>query len=375
MGECVFCGKSDITISSNLEICRECILNRDWSNVESHLKEIHKEIRELENLPSVPPSSDNQNMIYDCNLCINDCKLSKNNVSYSGLRNFRREDLIFPSKEKAYMHGYTDANPTNCCNAWFCPAGSSRGYPKYCLTDGKEYGTYSYAAFMYGCSFDCLFCQNASHKHFSKRNLVEIDKITQEIIENKKITCICYFGGTPEVQLPFTLNLSNKILNELKFHDQNRIMRFCWEMNGSGNPNLIKECMKIAIKTGGNIKFDLKTFDEKLNIALCGVTNMRTLNNFEFLGKNYFGIRKDLPELSGCTLLVPGYTIADDIKKISKFIASINPYIPYSLLVFHPDYYMNDLPITPRKQVDSCVKIAKKYLNNVHLGNKFLLIR
>jgi len=63
----------------------------------------------------------------------------------------------------------------------------------------------------------------------------------------------------------------------------------------------------------------------------------------------------------------------EEVEKIAKFISSFNKDIPYSLLVFHPDYMMRDLPITPRKQAFECLEIAQKYLNNVHLGNQFLL--
>ncbi|MHA2129850.1 MAG: radical SAM protein, partial [Promethearchaeota archaeon] len=58
---------------------------------------------------------------------------------------------------------------------------------------------------------------------------------------------------------------------------------------------------------------------------------------------------------------------------IAKFIASINKKIPYSLLIFHGDYQMRDLGITPRNQALKCLEVAKKYLERVHLGNKFLL--
>jgi hypothetical protein len=34
---------------------------------------------------------------------------------------------------------------------------------------------------------------------------------------------------------------------------------------------------------------------------------------------------------------------------------------------------MKDLGITPRKQAVKCLEIAKEYLKNVNLGNKFLL--
>lgn len=375
MGTCKFCGKKNNSISQILEICRECILNNDWNAVKPHVLSVHNKVRQLEELPEEPPKADS-NIKLKCNFCINECNLSENDVSYCGLRNIHKnetEELPFPSRNKGYIHGYLDPNPTNCCNAWFCPAGTSVGYPEYSTSKGPEYGTYNYAAFLYGCTFDCLFCQNSSHKHFSKRNLFDAEILADQIVKNKKITCLCYFGGTPESQLPFSIHLAELISEKVKARENKRIMRICWEWNGSGNQNLVEKCMKIALKTGGNIKFDLKSFNEKLNLAMCGVSNKRTYENFKFLAENYFGIRKNLPEMSACTLLVPGYVNHEEVEQIAKFISEINTNIPYSLLIFHGDYQMRDLPITSRKQAEKCLEVAKKYLENVHLGNKFLL--
>ena len=69
------------------------------------------------------------------------------------------------------------------------------------------------------------------------------------------------------------------------------------------------------------------------------------------------------------TLLVPGYVDAVEVEKIAEFIADINDEIPYSLLVFHPDFMMRDLPVTPLKQTIDCYKVAKKHLKRVHVGN------
>ena len=376
MGECKFCGKNERLISSTLEICRKCILNQDWDLIKPHISSIHDQIRQLEGLPEKPPKAENEEIKLKCNLCLNECVLSAEDVSYCGLRNYKKNqtgELTLPSKSKGYIHGYIDPNPTNCCNAWICPAGTSRGYPEYSLKEGPEYSTYSYAAFLYGCTFNCLFCQNASHKHFSNRRLVKAETLAEEIYKNEKITCLCFFGGTPEAQFPFSVNIANMILEKIEKSGKKRPMRMCWEWNGSGNQEWIEKCTKIAIKTGGNIKFDLKSYHEKLNIALCGVSNKRTLSNFKFLAENYFGKRKDLPEMSACTLMVPEYTNHEEVEQIAKFISSINPEIPYSLLVFHPDYQMGDLPITPKEQAEKSLEIAKKYLSNVHLGNQFLL--
>ena len=377
MGTCKFCGKVDRTISEILQVCRKCILERDWSAVKSQISLVHKQVRNLANLPETPPRAKKPHVKLRCNYCINECSLSENDISYCGLRDIQKNqsgDLHLPTKSKGYIHGYIDPNPTNCCNAWFCPAGTSSGYPKYSNSKDAEYGTYSYAAFLYGCTFDCLFCQNSSHKYFSKRHLSDADTLANQIVKNKDITCICYFGGTPEAQLPFSINLSNIILEKKNQENGDKKFRVCWEWNGTGNQNLIDQCMQIAIKSGGNIKFDLKTFNEKLNIALCGVSNKRTIENFKYLADNYFGTRgKDMPEMSACTLMVPGYTTPEEVELIAKYIKSINDEIPYSLLIFHGDYQMRDLGITPRKQVLKSFEIAQKYLKKVNLGNKFLL--
>ena len=77
--------------------------------------------------------------------------------------------------------------------------------------------------------------------------------------------------------------------------------------------------------------------------------------------------------ISATTLLVPYYVDKKEVEEIAKFISSINDEIPYSLLVFHPDYRLNDLPVTPRKQVFDCYEAAKKHLKNVNIGNLHLL--
>ena len=59
---------------------------------------------------------------------------------------------------------------------------------------------------------------------------------------------------------------------------------------------------------------------------------------------------------------------------ISRFIASIDPEIPYSLLAFHPDYLLTDLPPTSRRHAYNCLKIAREEgLKNINIGNIWLL--
>jgi pyruvate formate lyase activating enzyme len=77
--------------------------------------------------------------------------------------------------------------------------------------------------------------------------------------------------------------------------------------------------------------------------------------------------------LTATTLLVPYYVDKIEIEEIARFISRQNKDIPYSLLVFHPDFLMTDLPVTPRTQARECLEAARRQLSRVNLGNTHLL--
>jgi pyruvate formate lyase activating enzyme len=131
--------------------------------------------------------------------------------------------------------------------------------------------------------------------------------------------------------------------------------------------------MELVLESGGCVKFDLKVWDEHLHIALTGVTNRRTLENFRRAGETV-SRRPVPPVLIASTLLVPGYVDEREVRSLAQFIASINPHIPYSLLAFYPHFFMPDLPRTPRKLAERCLSIAREEgLRNVRVGNVHLL--
>jgi pyruvate formate lyase activating enzyme len=148
--------------------------------------------------------------------------------------------------------------------------------------------------------------------------------------------------------------------------------RICCEMNGCGNPILVKRAAELSLRSGGIVKFDLKAFDESLSLALSGVSNRRAFENFEMIAKGLFDAR-EAPLLTATTLLVPGYVDEAEVEEIAEFIAGLNPDLPYSLLVFHPDFMMRDRPVTPRSQAARCLEAANKHLTRVYLGNKQML--
>ena len=91
------------------------------------------------------------------------------------------------------------------------------------------------------------------------------------------------------------------------------------------------------------------------------------------LARDVYPRRPELPVLMATTLLVPGYVDAVEVAQIANFIADHSPAIPYSLLIYHPDDLMTDLPITPFPQVAECYRAATRHLTQVHVGNLHLL--
>ena len=82
--------------------------------------------------------------------------------------------------------------------------------------------------------------------------------------------------------MPHALKTATKALERATEKEQ--ILRICWETNGRMLPNYAKQAAELSLATGGNLKFDLKTWDENLNEMLCGTPSQATLKNFDVHG-------------------------------------------------------------------------------------------
>ena len=168
------------------------------------------------------------------------------------------------SQLKGNVSWYYDGLPTNCVADWVCPGGVGAGYPQYAHTKGPEYGFKNLAVFYHGCSFDCLFCQNWTHRE----RVWDRKRSTPEDLAravDERTSCICYFGGDPTPQLPHFIEVSKRALERTA----GRILRICWETNGH-DPDLLDRVLNLSLESGGCIKFDIKAWNNSLHMALCG---------------------------------------------------------------------------------------------------------
>lgn len=362
---CLVCGSRLTGIGSSLEICPECIRSR-WEESQWRIEALHARSREVFQLPLAPP--DNPQGL-SCPLCIHQCRMGENEHGYCGVRQGTQKSLRYDGRLRARVSHYYDPLPTNCVADWVCPGGTGAGYPLFAHDPGPEVGFYNLAVFFEACNLNCLFCQNWHFKKSQRRQpkWQSVEALVDKV--NSETSCICYFGGDPVPQLPYAIRVSERVRE--KYPD--RIVRICWETNGSMHPAWLKRMVKLSTESGGCIKVDLKAWNPNIHRALCGFDNRQILENFSRLAK-LSALRRDPPLLLASTLLVPGYVDESEVFQLASFIAGFDPDIPYALLGFAPQFCMEDFPTTSLVQAEACLEAAKRAgLRRVRLGNRHLL--
>ena len=366
MGQCRRCGMESLTISSRLGYCGPCIRNH-FDQVWPEIQELHKKSRQEFQLPLEPPRDPQGRK---CTLCVHACQIPEGGLGFCGARRVEGKRLKGGSATGAGLSYYYDPLPTNCVADFFCPGGTGRGYPTYANVNGPERGYFNLAVFYHACNFNCLFCQNWTFKKSTfTGGRVRGKNLPQAA--PPRTACICYFGGDPTPQLPHALAAAR--LAVAAAEESGRILRICWETNGAMQEGWLGPLAESSLGNGGVIKFDLKAFSPEMHLALTGVNNSQTLKNFAALAPR-MQERPEVPLLTCSTLMVPGYVDLEEIYGLARFTATLNPDIPYSLLAFHPQFYLNDLPITSRDFAFKARQVALEAgVKRVNLGNLNLL--
>jgi len=343
---CKVCNRESAVISREMGVCGDCIKN-SYDESQPYLHSAHLLSRKFFKLPVSVPSSENG---IRCNVCANGCKIRDNERGYCGLK--RNINGKLTSNDKGNYEWYYDMLPTNCVADWVCPGGTGVGFPEFSYRQVPEYGYKNLAVFMENCNFNCLFCQNW---HFREKALNQPRREVGELstLITHDTACVCFFGGDPTPQIEFIIKSIENILANKK----NSILRICFETNGGMSRRYMEKIINYSLETGGCIKFDLKAWNNNLHQALCGVSNEATLENFKF-ATQFIKKRAKVPLIVASTLLIPGYVDVEEIRGISSFIASIDPTIPYTLLAFHPNFFMDDLPATSKKHAERCYEAA-----------------
>lgn len=354
---CKLCSARSRLIAAQLGVCLDCIRNRPQEAL-GIAAAAHTAARRLFGLPERPPRTEGGSR---CGLCVQDCVIGERERGFCGLREVQDGKLyhLAGTPNRGLLHWYRDPLPTNCVADPVCTGHTQRG-------------KHNLAVFYAACTVDCLFCQNW---HFRETAPTSSNKFTaQQLADaaNPRTYCVCYFGGDPASQMAHALAASHLLAE--------RGIVICWETNGTAHLRLMDRALDLSLSTGGCVKFDLKAHDDNLHRTLTGASNRQTLANFvravaRSAERVRFNERPTSPPVVASTLLVPGYVDAEEVGHIARFIADLNPAIPYALLGFAPQFLFPDLPRTSVRHAEEAETAARAAgLHTVRIGNRHLLI-
>jgi pyruvate formate lyase activating enzyme len=338
-----------------LGVCRDCV-RAEVTGVLPRIRDAHRANRRMYGLAEDPPRAADG---VSCALCSRACTMGDGDRGFCNLREGKaasaggvRLHHLAGRPSRGMAHWYRDPLPTNCVSDWVCSGHHQRGM-------------HNLAVFYASCTFNCLFCQNWHYRRADPATAECLSARALADCADNRTHCVCYFGGDPATQMPHALASARRL--------SERGVRVCWETNGTQNPKLLDRAVQLSMATGGTLKFDLKAFDERLHNALTGASNRRTLANFERAARRAAD-RRSPSLVMASTLLVPGYVTPDEVAALARFIASIDPYTPYSLLAFAPQFAAADLPPTSMRHAHEAEQAARDAgLTRVRIGNRHLL--
>lgn len=214
-------------------------------------------------------------------------------------------------------------------------------------------GSMILSAGTFGCNLACPFCQNheiSQHDLKAVSTYVAPEELVAKAIELKP------YGN---IGIAFTYNEPliswEYVLDTFKLAKE-KDLKTVLVTNGSIN----KEILDKVLPYTDALNIDLKGFDQNFYDWLKG--DLETVKQFITESSKQAHV-----ELT--TLVIPGKN--DDPKKMekyAKFLAQLNPDMPLHLTRYFPNW-KETTPPTPLKTMIEMETAAKKYLNDVMIGN------
>jgi pyruvate formate lyase activating enzyme len=218
-------------------------------------------------------------------------------------------------------------------------------------------GTTSFSIATVGCNFRCAFCQNweisqASKKDGSKDGF----KLMPEDVVREALA-----GGCRSISYTYT---EPTIFFEYA-HDTARIARGQGLRNNFvTNGYMTAEALEKIRPWLDAANVDLKAFKDETYQKVCRARLEPVLESIRLMKK--LGVWIEIT-----TLVVPELNDGDDeLGGIARFIASVDPDIPWHISRFHPDFKYVETEATPVETLERAFAIGKREgLRYIYVGN------
>ncbi|HDR16337.1 MAG TPA: AmmeMemoRadiSam system radical SAM enzyme, partial [Desulfobacteraceae bacterium] len=208
-----------------------------------------------------------------------------------------------------------------------------------------------------GCNFTCLFCQNANISQLKPgQAAIPGEKISPEEIARQAAVfgaaSISYTYTEPTVFFELACDTAKPAAS--------RGMKNVFVTNGF----MTEACIDEIHPDLHAANVDLKAFNDKFYKELCGARLKPVLQTIEKM--HHTGIWIEVT-----TLIIPGHNDSkEELRDIARFIAGIDPGIPWHVSRFHPTYRLTSSPPTPVETVRTAREIGlQEGLQYVYTGN------
>jgi pyruvate formate lyase activating enzyme len=217
--------------------------------------------------------------------------------------------------------------------------------------------TRSYSIATVGCNFKCLFCQNADISQMpADRQQIMGEETTPDTIVREALrtgsASIAYTYTEPTVYFELALDTARIAVSEG--------LKNAFVTNGY----MTEACLKEFYPDLHAANVDLKAFTERFYKEHCGAKLAPVLKTLETM--HGMGIWLEVT-----TLLIPGLNDTDDeLRELARFLAGLDPDIPWHISRFHPTYRLTGSPPTPAKTLRRARDIGYAAgLRYVYTGN------
>ena len=192
------------------------------------------------------------------------------------------------------------------------------------------------------CNFRCRGCSYGVKPPEGEGGLPlrRVMEVLSELSAERPLERVHFLGGEPTL---------NPDLGELArfVHEELGLSTKIGHSNGSRMPPPYIDAVSVSIKA----------VDDKLHLDYTGVSNAAVLANFR--GMYARGIALD-----ASTVFIPDYVDFAEIERIARFIASVDPDIPFHITGYVP------VPGAPwrgptKEEVEEAAAIARRYLAHV----------
>ncbi len=218
-------------------------------------------------------------------------------------------------------------------------------------------GSFSFSIATPGCNFKCLHCQNADISQMPRdAKIIMGDQISPETIVETALRANC-----KSISYTYT---EPTIFFELAYDTARLAVKQGLKNVFVTNGYITREALDVIKPYLHAANIDLKSFRDDFYRKVCGARLDKVLDAIKYYHE--CGVWIELT-----TLIIPGYNDSpEELRDIARFIASVNPEIPWHVTQFYPTYKIIDRPRTPVEKLREARRIGmEEGLRYVYEGN------